>query len=74
MPRYLPRELGEYGALRVSDVNQPRSRADTRRKIQRWIREEFGERAQLDKAARELRIVNLRRSLASRTQRPARVS
>ena len=77
MPSFLPREWGEAGALRVSDIGDRVRRKDCNESIQRWIRETYGDKdVAANKAARELRALNQRRFLASlaRTQRPARVS
>jgi hypothetical protein len=73
---YLPREWGEPGALRVSEMREPRRRAYSQRNVQRYIRENLSSddlRANAD--ARALRTLNQERFAAAQTRmhRPARV-
>jgi hypothetical protein len=76
MSSFLPREWGEAGALRVSDLfERPAPKRKGANRIQDWVREEFGDKDVAgNRRARELREENLRRADASRHVRPARVS
>lgn len=76
MSSFLPREWGESGALRVSDVHsRPVAPVKVTREVQEWMREQDTHRV-VDLEARRLRALNQERFNASleRRQRPARVS
>lgn len=81
MPPYLPRELGESGALRVSEtLLAERSRGGPRhhkttQAIQEWERQQRAD-PNVNISARILRQINQQRFDASmrRHHRPARVS
>lgn len=76
MPSFLPREWGEVGALRVSDVHtRPAQPRKLNRETQHWLREQHRD-SSIDLAARQLRTQNLKRFKEAmfRNLRPARVS
>ncbi len=76
MSSFLPREWGEAGALRVSDVLSSRPLRKTIRARAQPVTEEDGDKevATFDQHAREIRAINLARAAASRHVRASRVS
>jgi len=76
MTRSLPREWGEPGALRVSDISSERKRkTGIRPEAQQWLRDQQAHQL-IDIGSRQLRALNQKRFNAARMRnlRPARVS
>lgn len=70
MSSFLPREWGERGALRVSEMREPARRTYAQRSVQRYIRENFTTPDDLraNANARALRAVNRERVAAAQSR------